>query len=37
VNPYDDAALRAAIDLRDAYDATILLWREQDQFQFSLF
>jgi hypothetical protein len=31
VNPYDDAALRAAIDLRDAYDATILLWREQDQ------
>jgi len=26
----DDTALRAAIDLRDAYDATVALWRELD-------
>ncbi len=26
----DDTGLRAAIDLRDAYDATVALWRELD-------
>lgn len=27
---YDDTALRAAIDLRDAYDATLALWQRLD-------
>lgn len=27
---YDDTALRAAIDLRDAYEATVNLWRDLD-------
>lgn len=27
---FDDTALRAAIDLRDAYEATVSLWRELD-------
>lgn len=29
-NKLDDTALRAAIDLRDAYDASLTLWRDQD-------
>lgn len=30
MHPLDDTALRVAIDLRDAYDATVLLWRDLD-------
>jgi len=34
---FDDSALRAVIDLRDAYEATLEMWRALDQHEGSMF
>ncbi len=36
MNTLDDTALRVALDLRDAYDTTIALWRDLDAAQSAL-